>query len=190
MDLFTFLPILTALVVTAQVITIASILALKISWSPILRAKVWIGTYAQWLALAVTITAVGSSLLFSEIYEMEPCKLCWLQRIFIFPQLVLIPLAIIKKQIDRIIPYSAALAVIGFCISVYHYQLQLTSTAAEKLIPCSTVGQSPSCSAYYVIQLGYITIPNMALTFGASLIVIWTYRKLYAKRVEGHTPIC
>lgn len=185
MDLFTFLPILTTLVVTAQVLTVLGLLLFLINVQPINRVKKWIGANAQWLALAVTITAVSGSLLFSEYYEMEPCKLCWLQRIFIFPQLVLIPLAIIKKQIDRIIPYSAALAVMGFCISTYHYHLQLTSTAAEKAIPCSTVGQSPSCAAYYVIQLGYITIPNMALTFASSLIVIWTYRTWYTKGQKG-----
>ena len=41
------------------------------------------------LALAATL----GSLFYSEIAGFEPCKLCWLQRIFMYPQAVLLGIA-------------------------------------------------------------------------------------------------
>lgn len=117
-------------------------------------------------ALLIAGTATLGSLFYSEIAKYEPCKLCWFQRIFMYPQVILLSLAVLKK--DRsIAPYAITLSAIGGTISAYHIVLQNKPGIA---VPCSTVGYAVSCTKNYFLQFGYVTIPVMALT--AFLLVI------------------
>ena len=112
------------------------------------------------LSLIVAFTATAGSLYFSEISGFAPCKLCWFQRIFMYPLVIVFFVAyrISDKNVWR---YSLPLSAIGAFIAAYHYYLQ---RAANPLVPCSTVGFSVSCSERFVMQYGFITIPWMALS--------------------------
>ena len=46
----------------------------------------WTVLFACWL---LTTVATLGSLFFSEIMELAPCSLCWYQRIFLFPLVLL-----------------------------------------------------------------------------------------------------
>lgn len=46
-----------------------------------------------YLAWFVCVVAVAGSLYLSEVLNYEPCKLCWFQRIFMYPQLFLLGIA-------------------------------------------------------------------------------------------------
>lgn len=108
----------------------------------------------------VSLVATSGSLFFSEIAKYNPCTLCWYQRIFMYPQVLLLGLAIIKKE-KVIINYSLLLSVVGGIIALYHYLMQIN------LVPstvCSVVGYSASCSQRFEMEYGYITIPMMSLT--------------------------
>mgnify|MGYP001558839681 CR=1 FL=1 len=53
--------------------------------------------------LIVFLTALSStivSLVYSDVIGYEPCKLCWIQRIFLYPQVVIFGLALWKKTKD------------------------------------------------------------------------------------------
>lgn len=50
--------------------------------------------YALHLAWLVAIIATGGSLYMSEILLWEPCKLCWVQRIFMYPLVLLLGIAL------------------------------------------------------------------------------------------------
>lgn len=108
----------------------------------------------------VALVAMVGSLIYSEIIGYEPCKLCWLQRIFMYSQVILLGMALFKKDY-KIISYSIVLSIIGAIIAGYHYLLQLGVASG---LPCSAVGYSVSCSQRFVMQYGYITIPMMALS--------------------------
>jgi len=126
------------------------------------------------LAGLVALTATLGSLFFSEIMHYEPCKLCWLQRIFMYPLPLLLALALIKKD-NQIRPYAMMLAVIGAALALYHYVLQVGQIhyqALENLVNCGTVGYSPSCTSYFFLSFGYITIPMMSLSAFVLIIVI------------------
>lgn len=112
------------------------------------------------LALIISIISTGGSLFYSEIAGYDPCKLCWLQRIFMYPQVILLGIAYKKSDVS-ISTYSLSLSVPGLAIAVYHYIIQFFQSP---LVACSTVGYSVSCSDHFTLSYGYITIPMMAVT--------------------------
>jgi len=128
----------------------------------------------DWLftAWAASIIAVFGSLYFSEIVGYEPCKLCWYQRILMYPMAIILGIAYIKKDM-KIALYSAVLSAIGGSISLYHYALQKVDFLKDSAPAC---GQVP-CTGIYINWLGFITIPFLALTafmiiFTASMIIL------------------
>jgi len=124
--------------------------------------------YSYHLALIVSLTATLGSLFYSEIAGFEPCKLCWFQRILMYPMPLLLSLAIWKKD-KSINDYLITLSGIGIVIAFYHYYLQ---RGGQSILPCSTIGYSVSCSNSFVMELGYITIPLMAATAFLLIIVL------------------
>jgi disulfide bond formation protein DsbB len=115
-------------------------------------------TYSLYMAWVVSLVAVSGSLYFSEYMNFEPCKLCWFQRIFMYPMAILLGIACYKND-RRQIPYLLPLSIIGGSISLYHYAEQKIPGLAD-LLPC-TVGVP--CSGEYINWLGFITIPFLAL---------------------------
>ena len=129
------------------------------------RMTAFIAKHGLLLMFIVALTATAGSLFFSEIALWTPCKDCWLQRIFMYPQVILLGIALRKR--DRgIALYILTLSIIGSLISIDHYidQIQAIINPIEHdpLAPCDATGIS--CSATEIYEYGYITIPLMALT--------------------------
>jgi len=120
------------------------------------------------IGFGATLVAMLGSLFYSDIMWYEPCKLCWYQRIFIYSQVFLFGIALfIKNRV--IVINSLVLSTIGIFISIYHYLIQ---TGIIKTWSCSIAGDyTASCSDYFVMSYGYITIPMMAITI-LSLVII------------------
>ncbi len=179
-----FLSILTILVHIAFVLYAISfilrLVRIKPGAFPLLEPlfsfffKVQTGLKSRSLSLAclIAITAMAGSLFFSEVVGWEPCKLCWFQRIFMYPQAVILLLALIFKE-RRIWPYTLALSIIGGMISAYHYATSTLSSASSTGV--CTVGGGPSCLVNYFTQYGYVTLPLMALTASVSIALISWY---------------
>lgn len=108
----------------------------------------------------ISLTATLGSLYFSEVRGFTPCKLCWFQRIFMYPQVFLMAVALYKKAKD-IYKYILFLSIVGLIIAVYHYNLQVHP---NPFAPCGDVGFSVSCSDNFFTYFGYITIPWMSLS--------------------------
>ena len=124
------------------------------------------GKWGLWIALAVTSGASAIALVHEHLYGLPPCPLCWWQRIFIFPQIVLFVVALYKGD-TRIADYSIALSVIGLGIALYHHALQMFPAG---FLPCPAEGVS--CAQIFFLEFGYITYPMMAVTLFAFLIVL------------------
>lgn len=132
-----------------------------------------IGKYGLLFSFIVATTATLGSLFYSEIAGFEPCKLCWFQRIFMYPQSILLGMAVWKKD-KNIVNYGIVLSGLGALIALYHYLLQLGLVPS---IACSAIGYSISCSQRFVMNFGYITIPMMSLTaFLMMLFFLITYK--------------
>ena len=149
--------ILSLLTITGQIIIVSVLIIL------LLKNKIisdLIGKEAILFSFAVSLIATLGSLFYSEIAGFEPCKLCWFQRILMYPQIILLGLAILRKD-KNIISYTFWLSVIGAVIAGYHYLLQI---GVAPNLYCSAVGYSVSCSQRFAMNFGYITIPMMAFT--------------------------
>jgi len=166
--------ILSSLTVIGQVIIILAIISFIAR--PV-RALGFIGTHGLWFSFVVALVATLGSLFYSEVAGYEPCKLCWFQRIFMYPQVILFGVALWKRDRD-ISDYALALSGIGAIIAGYHYLLQRGITPE---LPCSAVGYSVSCSQVFVMNFGYITIPLMAFTAFALIVMAQTIGKRAGK---------
>lgn len=161
--------ILSSLTVAGQAIIIVAFIALAIRNEKIIR---FFGKNAVVFSFIVAVIATFGSLFYSEIAGYEPCKLCWFQRILMYPQVILLGLALWKK---RYLNYqSIVLSIMGAIIAGYHYLLQVGFAPVS--LPCSAVGYSGACSQRFVMQFGYITIPMMAFTAFILIAIFFTAR--------------
>ena len=136
-----------------------------------------------WLASAVAIAATLGSLYLSESVGLIPCKLCWYQRIAMYPLAVILPIAAFRKD-SGVRLYAAVLAIIGAAIAGYHRFIQ--SYPQFDTGSCSAIG--PSCSSPLVMEFGFVTIPYMALSgFLLILALLWANRVNSAKAVPTST---
>lgn len=134
----------------------------------------------------VSLTAMLGSLFFSEVAGYEPCKLCWYQRILMYPLALLSGMAIFRKE-NWLIPYALVMSIIGQVIAAYHYFLQvgaLYNLEVDKFAPCSTVGYSASCANIFQLKFGFITIPMMAF-IAFTLITLILITKLDSRQAKG-----
>jgi len=127
----------------------------------------FVNKYILGILLFTSMSAVVGSLLYSNIAGFPPCELCWIQRIFMFPQPILLFMAMLKKD-KGIVSYIFPLTILGTAVSFYH---SLTNWGlGGSLLKCTTEGGE--CSRVYVLEYGYITIPFMAFTTFAYLLLI------------------
>ena len=132
--------------------------------SPIIR---FFEKHALLCAFLVALGGTVISLFYSEVAGFDPCKLCWYQRIFMYPQVVLLGIALWEKDYS-VAKYSLTLSLVGGMIAFYHYYGQMFNPSA---LPCEVIGLTPACSQRFFVEFGYITIPMMALT-GFVLILV------------------
>ena len=128
--------------------------------------------HALTIGFVAALISMSGSLFFSEIAKYTPCELCWFQRICMYPQVLLLGIAAWKRDVLVVKRYFLPLAVVGGVIAAYQYVTQVAAVTSF----CSA--DAVSCSSSYVFHLGYITIPMMAFT-GFALIVL---SALIAKR--------
>lgn len=121
----------------------------------------------------VAFFAVVGSLFYSELVGYPPCVLCWWQRVFLYPQLVIFAAALWMR--DRtVFVYSSILASIAGLLALYHSYVYW---GGESLLPCTALGGA--CSKIYVMAFGYITIPSMSLTVVLYLLLLAWISRLY-----------
>jgi disulfide bond formation protein DsbB len=161
---------LALLALLAQVAALALVAALVIRaarpatrWPDELLAAV--RPVALVVAATVAIVSMLGSLYFSEVANFPPCRLCWYQRIGMYPLAVILPIAAWRRDLS-VRWYALPLAVGGGLVSVYHMLIErypsLESGSCDPTNPCSII---------WVERLGYLTIPTMALS-GFALIAV------------------
>lgn len=168
--------LLAVLVILAQLFTLLLII-LKFYPKYLRILTDYIAAKAVFLTLLISLTATIGSLLYSEVLGYEPCKLCWFERIFMFPQVVLFWIGIHRK--DRYIAdYGIILSALGALLAGYHSLLQFGLVPA---LSCSSL-RLASCSQRFVWEFGYVTIPLMAFTAFSLMAVLLLFSK---KTIKG-----
>ncbi|MFA5134547.1 MAG: disulfide bond formation protein B [Patescibacteria group bacterium] len=135
----------------------------------------YLGERGLLFALFIAVLGTIGSLYFSEIAHLPPCKLCWFQRIAMYPQVILLGIAIWKKH-TFIALYGIVLSAVGAAIAVYHYYIQMVPTG---LVPCS-IYDPVSCTEKVAVNYGYVTFPMISLTgFLLMLLLLLFFRRYH-----------
>lgn len=129
----------------------------------------------------VSFFAALGALTYSSVYNFAACDFCWYQRIAIYPMILLLGMAAMRN--DKFIkPYVIVLATAGILVSIYHWSIHMVSVygsqaTADGLVPCSASDILPSCSQTEILEYGFITIPFMAITTLALVIILMLFVK-------------
>ncbi len=158
--------------IAMQVIAVA--LALVYAWRdthPLARdIAAQVGQRGLWVAFVLALAGSALTLYYSEIVGYVPCGLCWLVRVFVYPQVILFALALYKRD-SSIADYSLALSVPGALVALYTHYLQM---GGASLVPCPASGVA-DCGKRLVFEFDYVTMPMMGLTLIALLIILMLF---------------
>lgn len=120
--------------------------------------------YIAWLT--ALISTLGS-LFFSIFLKLPPCDLCWYQRIFMFPLVIVLGVGYLKE--DKYIQlYSLPLILLGWFLSIYH-NLLYYKWIEPTITPCSG---GVSCTERQLELLGFVSIPLMSFTSFTLLFIL------------------
>lgn len=132
----------------------------------------WTLVFAAWL---IATGATLGALFASEVMELPPCSLCWYQRIFIFPLVLMLPAGLFPLE-RNVIRYALILAAVGWAIALFQLLL-VHGVIPEDVQPCRI---GISCKDVQVRWFGFVTIPLLsfvAFTAINALLVLAHFRK-------------
>jgi disulfide bond formation protein DsbB len=124
--------------------------------------------YILELLFAGIMSAVIGSLVYSEIVGFPPCDLCWYQRILLYPQAIIVLMAMFRKD-KSVIDYLVPLSVLGAIVSFYQSLVQWGFSFGS-ILDCTAIGGE--CAKIYVSEYSYITIPFMSFSVFVYIIVL------------------
>jgi disulfide bond formation protein DsbB len=150
--------------VADAVVSVALLLALGALVSKSFRATVVgiagaIAPQATVLAWLVALVTTTGSLYYSEHAGFIPCQLCWYQRILMYPLVIILLVAWLRK--DRkvwmtVVPF----VVIGTGVSLYHWLVERVPAFAES----SSCSLEAPCTSPWFEKLGFVTLAWMAMS--------------------------
>jgi disulfide bond formation protein DsbB len=166
---------LALLTVVAQA-TVLTVVVLALFARPALaRVRDALGDQPLTLAWIVALVATLGSLWLSEGAGFVPCRLCWYQRIAMYPMSVILGIAALRHDV-KVRVYALPVVAIGATISIWHILIERfpsleSSTSCDPANPCSLI---------WTERFGYLTIPTMALSAFALLATLL----LLAKEID------
>jgi disulfide bond formation protein DsbB len=161
-----FITALSAAVVLLDIGIVAAIILLftkkRAQFVGAVRSYAWLSIF-----LLSAISIIGT-LVMQYVGLLNPCLLCWWQRIFMYPVALVSLVALIKQRdIASDADYILALAIPGALVALYQHLLQILPQGS--LIPCDAANE---CGVRSVFEFGFVTIPWMAFSVFAALILI------------------
>ncbi|MBW1791583.1 MAG: disulfide bond formation protein B [Desulfobulbaceae bacterium] len=130
----------------------------------------WTILFLCWLLVSASTSI---SIFFSSVMEFAPCVLCWYQRIFLFPLVLILGAGLFS--IDKgVVKYALPLAAAGWLTALYH-SLLYSEIIPKSIQPCS---KGVSCTEKYIDLFGFLTIPMLSLlSFSAIITLLLTLKK-------------
>lgn len=177
-DQILFYSTLMALLALVAVVTSIALLVVRLVKGP--HVADLFGNKAIWAAWLVALVATLGSVVYSEVIHFLPCRLCWFQRIAMYPMSVILLVGAIRRE-TAVKFYALPLSVTGLAISVYHYIVQ-TFPSVEG----GSCDPTNPCSAKYVDVFDFISIPFMA---GCGFILISVLLTFYVKHENSQEEV-
>src|SRR4051812_4082706 len=162
--------------VVAELTVLAVVLLALFARPTLQRIRGALGDQPLQLAFVVALVSTLGSLWLSEGAGFVPCRLCWYQRIAMYPMAVILGIAAFRHDV-RVRIYALPVVLIGASISVWHILIERfpsleSSTSCDPANPCSLI---------WVERFGYLTIPTMALSAFALIATLL----LLSKETDG-----
>lgn len=121
------------------------------------------------LGFVFTLASSAMTLVYSEGFGFVPCGLCWLQRVFLYPQVFILGMALVYKE-KVAARYGLALSIPGLVIALYQHYLQM---GGSEFIACPTSGGD--CAKRFLFEFGFMTFPLLSAILFLFLIVLYIY---------------
>jgi disulfide bond formation protein DsbB len=175
-------------VVADAVVAVALLSALAALVSAAARATVvsWaraIASQAIVFAWIVAIVTTLGSLYYSEHAGFVPCELCWYQRIVMYPLVIVLGVAVLRR--DRAVWITTLVfVVIGAPLSLYHWLVERVPAFAESS-SCSAVAP---CNAPWFERWGFVTLAWMAMSSFLLIGVLMVCAMLGTRDRADETP--
>ena len=120
------------------------------------------------IAWFVSLAATAGALFIGEVMGMEPCVLCWYQRIAMFPLVIVLGTGVFRQNMAMALP-GLVLAAAGWFIAGFH-TLLYWSWINPAITPC---GRGPSCRQAVLQVLGMFDLPFISwLAFTVILLAL------------------
>lgn len=126
--------------------------------------KAWGLIFGAWLIAAVSTLG---ALFFGEVMQLPTCVLCWYQRIFMFPLVLILPIGLFPLD-RKVVRYALPLAVLGWPFAVFHVLL-IAGVIPEEIRPCT---QGVPCSEKVIEWFGFVTIPLLSVVAFSAIIAL------------------
>jgi disulfide bond formation protein DsbB len=133
------------------------------------------------LSAAVAVVATVGSLYLSEGAHFLPCRLCWYQRIAMYPLAVVLVIAALRRD-ESVRWYAIPVAIGGLAISLWHLGVEHLSVGEGA---CDIANP---CSIRWVEHFGFVTIPFMAACGFAAILVLTSVADHRAGEVTDERP--
>ena len=127
--------------------------------------------YDNWgvllIAWLVALAATLGALFIGEVMGQEPCRLCWYQRIAMFPLAIVLGIACLTDDFS-VWRYALPLSIVGFSIALWH-SLLYAGIVTEPIVPCSQTG--PSCTSADMLLFNTLPLPYLSLICFALILI-------------------
>ena len=126
--------------------------------------QAWMMVFGAWL---IASAATLGALFFGEVMKLPPCSLCWYQRIFMFPLMLILPFALFpfdRNVVRSLLP----LVSIGGLIAGFQVLL-VEGIIPERVSPCR---QGVPCSETVAEWFGFVTIPLLSFVAFVAIVVL------------------
>ncbi len=130
------------------------------------RVRDAVGDQGVPVAWLVALVATLGSLYLSEVAHFDPCRLCWYQRIAMYPLVVVLGVGWLRRDPTARL-MGLILAGLGLVVNLWHVAVELRpSLEGDSCDPLNP------CSLRWVEQWGFWTIPRMA-TVAFGLVILF-----------------
>lgn len=136
-----------------------------------------LGGLTIYLAWGVALLATLTSLYFSEVLKYPPCSLCWYQRVFMYPLVLILPIAIVGKD-KNLSTYLLVFSFLGLIVAGYH-SLIYHNIISETFKVCTA---DLSCKTKQFELFNFLSIPVMSFVSFTVLFLIGIKERVYEKR--------
>ncbi len=135
------------------------------------------------LMFAIAATAVFGSLYLSEIENLEPCQLCWFQRIAIYPLMVIYGLAWLRDDRRGAWMYGMPFAIVGIGLTAWHRLIQWFPT-----LEGGTCTVGVPCSTPWFEVFGFVSIPYMGFSGLLAIVALSAVMRSNLANVRAQAP--